>query len=124
MCHRMTEACGVSDNVVHVTTDDRVFVTSLQQLKNLLDQNPVVKWVITPDGALRVVPKRAGGAEISHAVAAENQAVKAAGEARLRNGTLEINRWSGHYQGQTWFPGQRAFENMGLPVKLMPDQPF
>jgi len=99
-------------------------VSTLQQLKNLLDESPVIKWVVTREGALRVVPKRAGGIEISHSVAAENQAVRAAGEARLRNGILEINRWSGHYQGQTWSPGQRAFEALELPVKLMPDVPL
>ena len=78
--------------------------------------------MVTPDGVLRVVPKIVDRAEISHAVAAENQAVKAAGEARIRGNFLEINRWSGHYQGQTWTPGQRAFERMGYPVKLLDDR--
>jgi hypothetical protein len=95
-----------------------ISVSSLEQLKALLEQNPVLKWVVTSDGKLRIVPKRAGGMEISHAVAAENQAVRAAGEARLRGDALEINRWSGHYQGQTWSPGQLQFEKLGLPVKL------
>jgi len=99
-----------------------IAVTSVEQLQTLLSQNPVLKWVVTPDGVLRVVPKIVDRAEISHAVAAENQAVKAAGEARIRGNFLEINRWSGHYQGQTWTPGQRAFERMGYPVKLLDDR--
>jgi len=66
-----------------------VSVSGLEHLKTILEQNPVVKWVVTADNKLQIVPKRVGGTEISHAVAAENQAVRAA--AAVSQGHLDLS---------------------------------
>ena len=96
-------------------------INNVEQLTQMCSSS-VVKWVVTANNQLRMVPKMVNGREISHAVAAENQSVKAAGEARLKGGYLEFNRWSGHYQPPSYSPGQRALEGLGIPVKYVPSE--
>ena len=45
-----------------------ISVNSLEQLKGLLEQNPVLKSVVTSDRKLRIVPKRAGNTESGYAL--------------------------------------------------------
>ncbi|WP_228556342.1 MULTISPECIES: hypothetical protein [Myxococcus] len=61
-----------------------------------------VKWVLTQEGQLRIVPHRWSEVEISHAVASGGKPVVAAGEAELAvHGTtyfgIRITPQSGHY---------------------------
>ncbi|QDF00184.1 hypothetical protein [Myxococcus xanthus] len=61
-----------------------------------------VKWVLTEEGQLRIVPHRWSEVEISHAVASGGKPVLAAGEAELAvHGTtyfgIRITPQSGHY---------------------------
>ncbi len=62
-----------------------------------------IKWVVTTDGHLLIIPKEFGSSEVTHAVAASGGSVIAAGEASIyeSGGVIEglyINRWSGHYE--------------------------
>ena len=61
-----------------------------------------VKWVVTIDGKLRVIPKFVDNQELAHSVIANGSDVIAAGEAYIAgaNGEyigLEITNHSGHY---------------------------
>lgn len=62
-----------------------------------------IKWAVTIEGELFVVPKFVGGEEIPHTVLTQCQPVLAAGEAEIvgERGEyilLEINNYSGHFQ--------------------------
>ncbi len=61
-----------------------------------------VKWAVTEDGTVRVVPKFVDGQEISHAAITRGAPVRAAGEADIAGGDgdyfgLNISNHSGHY---------------------------
>jgi RHS repeat-associated protein len=62
-----------------------------------------VKWAVLPNDELRVVPKFAGGEEISHSVLSGGGPVRAAGEADIVGSAdtgymgLDINNHSGHF---------------------------
>lgn len=93
-------------------------IESLPELMQLLEQNPVLKWVVTMDNKLKVVPAKLNRVEITHAVAAGGGRVRAAGELKHEGGVLRYNRWSGHYMPDTWSPGENALNRLGLPVKF------
>lgn len=86
-----------------------------------------IKWVVTPNGELKVVPHTWRGLEISHAVASGGEPVLAAGEAdiavqgRTAIG-LEITPRSGHYLfgateaglAEALSIGRQAFARFGI----------
>ncbi len=80
-----------------------------------------VKWVVTTDGELLVIPKYVRGQEIPHTVMTEGRPILAAGEADLA-GTggqyvaIELNNHSGHYLPgpERLQIGREAFERMGI----------
>jgi hypothetical protein len=61
-----------------------------------------IKWAVTEDGTLVVIPKWVKGQEIAHTVLTGGAPVLAAGEAEVAGGAggyfgLEITNYSGHY---------------------------
>ncbi|WP_239989128.1 hypothetical protein [Corallococcus macrosporus] len=86
-----------------------------------------VKWVLTADGQLQIVPHTWRGLEISHAVASGGKPVLAAGEAELAvHGStyfgIRITSQSGHYlkgaskvtNSRVVELGRRAFAQFGI----------
>ncbi|RKZ75206.1 MAG: hypothetical protein DRR16_31495, partial [Candidatus Parabeggiatoa sp. nov. 3] len=81
-----------------------------------------VKWAVTKEGDLRVIPHTAQGEEISHAVISRGKPVLAAGEADIAGNKdvgyygLEINRHSGHFEPDrdSLNVGVEAFGNIGI----------
>ncbi len=65
-----------------------------------------VKWAVTENGELFIIPKYSGSQEIAYTVLTLGQPTLSAGEAEIisNNGQytlLEINNHSGHYQPDT-----------------------
>ncbi len=61
-----------------------------------------VKWVVTKEGIVRVIPHTFEGVELNHTVAAKGKPVLAAGEVEIAGSEgiyfgLSINNHSGHY---------------------------
>ncbi|MBU8895273.1 hypothetical protein KRR26_06630 [Corallococcus sp. M34] len=86
-----------------------------------------IKWVVTEEGVLRIVPHSWRGIEISHAVASNGRSVLAAGEADIavHGGSrvgIEISSQSGHYlngassavSARALEIGRQAFANLGI----------
>jgi RHS repeat-associated protein len=80
-----------------------------------------VKWVVTTDGDLLVVPKFVDGTEIPHTVASGGAPVLAAGEAEIAGAGgkyigVDINEHSGHYQPSpdSLQTGKDAFQSHGI----------
>ncbi|HLP91156.1 MAG TPA: DUF4157 domain-containing protein [Nostocaceae cyanobacterium] len=82
-----------------------------------------IKWAVTTDNELVIIPKNVGNSEISHSVLSGGKPVLAAGEAEIVGGSgqyllLEINNHSGHYQptGDSLDIGIEAFKKQGIDV--------
>jgi hypothetical protein len=80
-----------------------------------------VKWVVTEQGELLVIPKYVEGVEISHTVLTNGQSVLAAGEAEIsiagKQGVgIDINYHSGHYKPtpESVAIGKEAFAKYGI----------
>ena len=80
-----------------------------------------VKWVVTEQGELLVIPKYVEGVEISHTVLTNGQSVLAAGEAEIsvagKQGLgIDINNYSGHYRPtpESVVIGKAAFAKYGI----------
>ncbi|MFL0805485.1 MAG: DUF637 domain-containing protein [Agarilytica sp.] len=100
-----------SHGVVPIKVDDENFA-------DIANGGPI-KWVVTPDGELWVVPKF--GDDIKHSIASGGGAVIAAGEAEIVVGEGivigdSINRRSGHYEptAQSLDIGVEAFGRYGI----------
>jgi hypothetical protein len=86
----------------------------------IINEGPV-KWVVTADGKLWIIPKYVSEAEIAHSVIANGGDVIAAGEADIAgsNGQyvgLDITNHSGHYlpsQGSLEI-AKKIFESYGI----------
>ncbi|WP_426754990.1 hypothetical protein [Myxococcus sp. Y35] len=89
--------------------------------------NGSIKWVVTAEGELLIVPHTWRATEISHAVASGGRPVLAAGEAEIAaHGTqrmgMAINPYSGHYlfeapaatSARALEIGRRAFSQAGI----------
>ena len=94
------------------------------QFSAAVDSGELIKWVITQEGELLMVPKYVDGVEISHAVINQGKPVVAAGEAMIAGDTangfylLQISNHSGHYQPNflSIKLGKAAFELEGVNV--------
>ena len=82
-----------------------------------------IKWVVTTEGKLLIVPKIVNGQEISHAVINRGRPVIAAGEASIIGSDgvyilLEISNRSGHYRPskESVEIGKEAFKASGVNV--------
>jgi len=91
----------------------------------MLHETPVVKWAVTKDGNLGIVPFRINlpgrtfSKEIPHT--AITRGVDAcAGEASLIGDTLHFNKLSGHYRPGNYSAGELAFKATKLNVKYVP----
>ncbi|WMX49147.1 hypothetical protein RGF97_16825 [Streptomyces roseicoloratus] len=80
-----------------------------------------VKWAVTLDGELVIIPKHVGSVELKHPVLTNGDPVLAAGEAEIAGGQgsyfgMEINRKSGHYKPspESLEIGKDAFERAGI----------
>jgi RHS repeat-associated protein len=81
-----------------------------------------IKWAVTKEGDLRVIPHTVQGQELSHAVISRGKPVLAAGEADIAGDKntgyfgLEINRYSGHFvpDKKSLKIGIEAFEKIGI----------
>ncbi|MFE1347384.1 putative T7SS-secreted protein [Streptomyces sp. NPDC058757] len=81
-----------------------------------------IKWAVTEDGELLIIPKHVQGTELKHPVLTGGAPVRAAGEAEIAGGGgqyfgMEINNQSGHYWPSTesLTIGKEAFERAGIP---------
>jgi hypothetical protein len=80
-----------------------------------------IKWAVTVEGELLIVPKHIKGQELAHTVLTNGGPVLAAGEAEIA-GTdgqyvvIEINDHSGHYRPDraSLRLGVQAFEERGI----------
>ncbi len=77
-----------------VTPNDRAFLRYANEGK--------IKWAITQEGELRIIPAEWGGEELFHSVLTRGAPVQAAGEANIavsggRAVGLEITPHSGHF---------------------------
>ncbi|MFJ3100059.1 hypothetical protein [Streptomyces sp. NPDC086835] len=82
-----------------------------------------VKWAVTMDGDLVIIPKHVGGVELKHPVLTNGDPVRAAGEAEIAGGNgsyfgMEVNNKSGHYKPslESLEVGKEAFERAGIQV--------
>ena len=82
-----------------------------------------VKWAVLHNGRLVVIPKFAGGDELSHAVLSGGAPVRAAGEADIAGTSpnyfgLEITNHSGHFQpsAASLQVGRDAFSRAGIEL--------
>ncbi|GAB1539968.1 hypothetical protein NUACC21_26370 [Scytonema sp. NUACC21] len=82
-----------------------------------------VKWAVTQEGELFIVPKYVQGHEISHTVLTNGEPVLAAGEADITGFDgyyylLNINNHSGHYQPSlnSLNIGRDAFKANGVNI--------
>jgi hypothetical protein len=90
-----------------------------------------IKWAVTEQGDLVVVPKWQQGEEIAHSVLTRGAPVRAAGEAEVaivgdhRVG-IEITNYSGHYEpsAESLEIGQRAFAEAGYRFEIAKTWPF
>jgi hypothetical protein len=80
-----------------------------------------IKWAVSANGELKIVPKMVTGEEISHAVIFRGAPVIAAGEADIAGALgeyilLDISNYSGHYlpSAQSLEIGIRAFAKAGI----------
>ncbi|WP_329118633.1 putative T7SS-secreted protein [Streptomyces sp. NBC_01353] len=80
-----------------------------------------IKWAVTMDGELVVIPKNVGTVELKHPVLTNGAPVRAAGEAEIAGGQgsyfcMEINNSSGHYKPslESLETGREAFERAGI----------
>ncbi|RNL85786.1 polymorphic toxin-type HINT domain-containing protein [Halostreptopolyspora alba] len=80
-----------------------------------------LKWAVTTDGELFVIPKWKNGQELSHTVLTGGKPVRAAGETDIAGADgnyfgLEIDNHSGHYQPspESVEIGKEAFSNNGI----------
>lgn len=80
-----------------------------------------IKWAVTTDFELVIIPKVANGQEIPHTVLTRGQPVLAAGEAEIvgSNGQylmLEISNLSGHFRptSDSLEIGKQAFRQQGI----------
>ncbi len=80
-----------------------------------------VKWAVTVEGELLVIPKFVQGQELAHTVLTNGGPVLAAGEVEIvrtngQYGVLDINAHSGHYQPDraSLRLGEQAFVNRGI----------
>ena len=80
-----------------------------------------IKWVVTIDGKLRIIPKFVDNQEIAHSVIANGNDVIAAGEAYIAGAggeyiELEITNYSGHYAPSkaSLSIGRANFESYGI----------
>jgi hypothetical protein len=80
-----------------------------------------VKWAVTEDGRLLVIPKFVKGQEIPHTALTRGGPVKAVGEAELAGSKgnyfmIDINNHSGHYLPSTGSLeiGRQAFRDLGV----------
>ncbi|GAA6621878.1 hypothetical protein [Scytonema sp. NUACC26] len=96
-----------------ITVSDRDFETAVNA--------GTVKWAVTQEGELFIVPKYVQGQEISHAVITNGEPVLAAGEADISGFDdyyylLSINNHSGHYQPSlsSLEIGRTAFKANGI----------
>ncbi len=90
-----------------------------------------IKWAVTIDGELFVMPKFMGGEEIPHTVLTQGQPVLAAGEAELVGEIgeyilLEINNYSGHFQTkpQSLEIAKKAFRERGIDTSTADEKTF
>ncbi len=81
----------------------------------------LVKWAVSEEGELLIVPHTVGNVEIAHSVLTGGRPVLAAGQADLASGAgrvvgLEINNFSGHYQpdSASLAIGREAFARAGI----------
>jgi len=80
-----------------------------------------IKWAVTVEGELLIVPKYVKGEELAHAVLTNGGPVLAAGEAEIaitdgQYVVIEINNYSGHYHPDraSLRLGEQAFEVRGI----------
>ncbi|QKW08518.1 RHS domain-containing protein [Streptomyces sp. NA04227] len=80
-----------------------------------------IKWAVSTNGELLVIPKFADGVELKHPVLTNGAPVQAAGEADIAGGNgsywgMEINNNSGHYRPsqESLRIGREAFERAGV----------
>lgn len=80
-----------------------------------------IKWAVTEDNKLFVIPKFANGEEISHVVLTGGQTVLAAGEANIAGSEgdyymIDISNYSGHFQPtpDSLEIGKEAFRQQGI----------
>jgi len=86
-------------------------------------QNGPVKWAVSADGQLYVIPKWVNDTEIAHTVITGGDPVLAAGEATIINTgngyrIISFSRWSGHYwpNEASEVIGRNAFIDAGVQV--------
>lgn len=85
---------------------DRLGIKPLKVTETRFDDTineGTIKWAVTTENELLVIPKFVGSEEISHTVLTRGQPVLAAGEAEIVGSDgeyyfLEINNYSGHFQ--------------------------
>jgi hypothetical protein len=80
-----------------------------------------IKWIVTAQGRLLIVPKYVGQTEIAHTVASKGEPVLAAGEAEVAFGAgryfgIAISNDSGHYRPsmESLRIGIDAFARLGI----------
>ncbi|MBO8188174.1 putative T7SS-secreted protein [Streptomyces spirodelae] len=80
-----------------------------------------IKWAVTEDGDLVVMPKTVGGVELKHPVLTGGRPVQTAGEAEIAGSEgnyfgLELNNNSGHFKPslESLQIGRDAFERAGI----------
>jgi hypothetical protein len=99
------------------------FKVGSQAFRRVIDDGETLKWAVTREGELLMVPKYVNGDEISHAVITGGKNVVAAGEAQVASGggkyfLLEITNHSGHFQpsSASLSIGKTAFKNANVIV--------
>jgi len=104
------------------------FGVGSQSFAEIVEQGEPIKWAVTQEGRLLIVPKYANGVierEVAHTVITNGKPVLAAGEATLAeaNGKyilIEITNHSGHYlpSAATTRIGEAAFAENGVITNL------
>ncbi len=96
-----------------------------QEFWDILRDNPVVKWAVTEDGNLKIVPYKINigriAKEIPHTAITRGKDAWGAGEASMPGGVgkLLFNKQSGHYTPANYSPGEIAFKATGLKVEYV-----
>ncbi|MFE2555562.1 putative T7SS-secreted protein [Streptomyces sp. NPDC059352] len=121
-CHFENQLPG--DLAGELADAERLGVRPLKVGDNGFDEainSGTIKWAVTMDGELVVIPKNVGTVELKHPVLTNGAPVRAAGEAEIAGGQgsyfgMEINNNSGHYKPsqESLEIGREAFERSGI----------